>query len=261
MGRRRRASDVLYEFPRGDEAVLYLEALVATFGYEVVIVDMLQSILPIDMETNSYDSGHYFLSLRRLAQRLGFILIATWHSTKATRDDWLDQAMGSTALVSQADVIVSLERDRGASTGKLRTCGNHGNEQVLSVSFEGGRWGLVGEDQPEAPRVPEGEREILASLEAAPAGLMAKEIAETIGKPPANVRAWLSRMGARGLVVKIEGRWFKRNETKQTDIFTHVSEGQPDARAQRNATASIERPCVVARAGDPTWDDLAPEED
>lgn len=253
--------DVLYEFPRGDEALRYLEALVRTYGYELVVIDMLQAVLPLDLESNNYDSGHYLLSLRRLAQRLGFILVTTWHQTKAARDDWLDSAMGSTAIVSQADVIISLERDRGASTGKLRTCGNHGNEQTLSVVFEGGRWAFDGEGRAEEPRTTEWEREILATLTEAPAGASSSMLAAVFHKTPDAMRTALGRLSKRNLVVKNGKTWSlaDRTEPNKNEQIELCSVGQPEGKTERTEPSPIGGRSVVRPPESRTWDDFTRE--
>jgi hypothetical protein len=199
--------DVVYSWPRGETALEYLEAAVAA-GYLFIVVDMLGGILPLDVETNSYDLTPWLLRLRHIALDNGAAILALHHSIKGDSGDPVTNLMGSTAFGGQADSIISIERKRGESGAKIYVAGNHGRERVISARFDDCRWIPVDEeDGQEGPRLTDGDTAVVRVLQAHPVGLSASTIAGTLGKSAGAVRACLSRLAARGLVLKIANTW------------------------------------------------------
>jgi hypothetical protein len=232
--------DVVYSWPRGDAALELLEAAIEQGGYKVIIVDMLGGILPNDAETNSYDLSPWLLELRRVALRAGAAIVALHHATKGDSGDPVSNLMGTSAFGGQADSIIAIDRKRGESGAKIYIAGNHGRDRTIVARFDDCRWIPADEEAVDSPRLGEAEGKVLAILGAHPEGLSATVLGATMAKNPNWIRAVLSKLAARGLVIKRGAYWLSSPQQPQlaqlSATVAPVAPGLCDAKAQRNAT-------------------------
>jgi hypothetical protein len=199
--------DFVYTWPRGDQALTLLESAIKKGGYKVIVIDMLSGILPPDTETNSYDISFWLSRLRHIARDNSAAIIAMHHLIKADTGDPVSNLMGSTAFGGQADSVVTLDRRRGEAGAKVYVHGNHGQDLSLVVRFESCRWILADETDASTPRLAESDAAVVRLLESHPEGLSVRTIAGTLCKTDGAIRATLSRLAARGLVLKIANVW------------------------------------------------------
>jgi len=190
---------VAYGWTVGDQALYDAEVVIKEHGIRVLIFDMFLPVIPAGMDTNSYDTSAFFLKFRLMAQRHEAAIIAIWHSGKAERTDFMDAAIGTTGLLGQSDSVLSLDRKRGESGGKLYIGGNHGAEEVLSLTFENCTWNL-GEGT--ASFLGSKDEELLNALKKYPAGESYATVAALINRGKEATRAALIRLEDRGLVTK-----------------------------------------------------------
>jgi len=221
--------DVMYApVPRGPDLLGILSAIIRGYQYAVVIIDMLQAALPTEVDSNSYEAGHFLLALRRVAMDTGAAIVGTWHNGKADRDDPVLSLIGSTGIGAQAGSIITIDRKRGDPGAKVYISGNHARERMIRVQFSEGLFALSDEPD-EGPQLPASDRRVLDAITARPDGIAASTLAGTIGKAPNAVRAALSRLGERGLVEKRIDKWFstpahEAHESAQT-LFPCARQG------------------------------------
>ena len=223
--------DVLYApVPRGPELLAALPAVIRGYGYAVIIIDMLQAALPVDVDSNAYEAGHFLLALRRVAMDTGAAIVGTWHNGKADRDDPVLSLIGSTGIGAQAGSIITIDRKRGEEGAKIYVSGNHARECTIRTRFVDGLFQLSDEPD-EGPHVSPSDQAVLDAVRARPEGIAASTLAASIGKGSDATRMALNRLGRLGLVEKRGDKWTANepNETERsTLLFTRQSGGQTE---------------------------------
>ena len=76
----------------------------------------------------------------------GGALIAAHHDRKADSPDFVDSLSGTHGIGGSADTIVVLRRDRIQTNGVMLVTGRDVQEASYAVSFDAGRWTLIGDD-------------------------------------------------------------------------------------------------------------------
>ena len=241
LGELSQGFDVLYEpMPRGQDLLAVLPALIKSYGYTMVILDMMQAALPRDMDSNSYGIGDYLNDIRRVAFDTGAAIVTTWHNGKSDRDDPVLSLIGSTGIGAQFGSIVTIDRKRGEDAARIFVSGNHTKERTLKARFIDGLFEVSGEID-EGPHVTPGDKLILEAVQGRPDGIAASTLSGTIGKAPNAVRAALSRLGEKALVEKRDGYWYpvKAHEAHESAQCAPILPGISGEKAHRTAQAPI----------------------
>ncbi len=191
------------------------EQLIVTQGIEVLIVDMFTAFLPVEADVNGYGMTPFFLAWRRMAKRHHVALVEVWHSTKATKDDPMSSAIGTTGLAGQADCFLSLERKRTEQTVTLFSGGNHGREFTtqLWLNPELLRFELAdgsGKDDVCRP----GDKDVLNWIIGHPEGSTTTDIAANLLKSDGSIRASCSRLRESRLIEKKGRSWVPKDENE-----------------------------------------------
>jgi RecA-family ATPase len=143
--------DFKFSILNGQAGLDDIEQRIIEKGYKVVVIDMLLPLIPTDArDLNSYENGNFYLALRRIGQRHGVAIVATWHARKSeAKEDWLDGAMSSMSLVGQSDVVINIDRKRGQAQARVLIESNHSESRVISAYFQGCKFVFTGESAPE----------------------------------------------------------------------------------------------------------------
>lgn len=209
---------VAYDWPNGPKAMEQAEAAILCLGIKVIIFDMFLAILPEELQqkTNDYGSSEFFRSWRRLGQRYDVAIVAVWHSGKGDREDFMSAALGTTGLTGQADCVLSLERKRGETGGKLYVGGNHGREEALSLEFNDCQWTLGNTTL--SPGLSRSDEDILAFMATRTGECGPTEIAAALGRTYDAARITLSRLAGRGYIKRTgRGVYTLTPQTEQTE--------------------------------------------
>jgi len=103
---------------------------------KVVIIDTWgRFVTGICKDGNDYaETTALAASLHKLARKHKAAIIAVTHTKKGTSTgDWLDDTMGSKALVAVADTIIKLSRDRNEAEGTLCLTGRDVEEKEFTL--------------------------------------------------------------------------------------------------------------------------------
>jgi hypothetical protein len=209
------------QWPQGEEGLKTLRDAIEEHSFELVIVDVLQRLWPMNADFNSYqDSYNVLAPLRQLANDLGVLIILVTHRRKMETADFLDGVMGSVGIVANADVILSIQRQRGENEAVLFCEGNDIESKQLALQFEINPLGFTLSDaSPGEIGQTQERRAILDALRELGVPMKTGEIAKAAGKSSADVSMLLNKLARQGLVVKVGyGLWtlaenFKRAPT------------------------------------------------
>jgi RecA-family ATPase len=121
---------------QGDVWLQTIQDAVVEYGYKLVVVDVLQRLWPEKADTNSYQDTYALLGpLRAIANELQCLIVLVTHCRKADVVDYIDGVIGSVGIVANADVILTLKRERGASEAALFIDGNDIEHKELALNF------------------------------------------------------------------------------------------------------------------------------
>jgi len=210
---------VSYGWTAGDQALYDAEIVIQEHGIRVLVFDMFLPILQAGMDTNAYETSAIFLKWRLMAQKHGAAILAVWHAGKTERTDFMDSALGTTGITGQSDCILSLDRKRGESKAKLYIGGNHGAEEVLSLSFENCMWELA---EGSASFLTANDEALIGAVKKHPEGVGPTTVAAAIGKSYDSTRMALARLAERGLIAR-EGKGLYKPLTEQTEHPPNIS--------------------------------------
>jgi len=185
----------------------WLKETICSEGFEVVVIDTLARLRPVGTkQTSQYEADYNLLSsVKTLADELGITVVAVHHLRKMPADDPLEEVSGTTGITGAADTVLILKRPRGESDGTLFVAGRDTEEQELAVSFENGRWRVLGDARAHA--LSEQRKRILEVVEETE-GMTPKKIAEATGLPHESVRILVRKLAAEGYVESVErGRY------------------------------------------------------
>jgi RecA-family ATPase len=104
---------------------------------KVVIIDTWgRFVTGVCKDGNDYaETTELAANLHKLARKHKAAIIAVTHTKKGTSTgDWIDDTIGSKALVAVADTIIKLSRDRNETEGTLCLTGRDVEEKVLLLN-------------------------------------------------------------------------------------------------------------------------------
>lgn len=168
----------------------------------LVIVDVLQMLWPMDADSNSYQDTYSVLApLRQMANRLHCMLILVTHFRKAVTVDYLDAVIGSTGIVSNADVIMTMNRPRGKSEAVLFIDGNDIERREITLHFNTNPLGFQKSDADPTELSQGMERRAIVNV-IRELGGKAKpgQIAERLGKKQPNVTQLCGKLVKEGIL-------------------------------------------------------------
>ncbi|HEQ71010.1 MAG TPA: AAA family ATPase [Spirochaetia bacterium] len=194
---------IIHEFSNGDKAIEETETLLRDFGYRVVFFDTFLPLLPSigDFKINEYADTEFYRRWRLLGKKYNAAIVGLWHDGKAARDDFFLNPIGSSGMIGQADSLLSLDRKRGDTGGKLFIGGNHAPEETLRLNFRDGRWSL-GEGPIEEQLLTIGEEAALKIIRQNPVGVTASRVGLELSKTDDAARKQLNRLLERGIIYK-----------------------------------------------------------
>lgn len=200
-------TDIRFEFgwkPLIGEGTSDLIAEIDRGGYSLVVIDTLARALGfIDPNKQAEMSMHLGVLQRVAVDRNITIFLIDHHRKSHGGDgDAVDDLLGATAKAGVLDVAMGLYRERGERNASLKVTGRDIEERNLAVQFdhETGCWKLVGDaDGVKAETI---QFDILETIREHDGEANAKEIAEWLGKKPANITRELAELAGKGVLVK-----------------------------------------------------------
>lgn len=217
------------QWPPGEEGLKTLRDAVEEHDFELVIVDVLQRLWPMNADYNSYqDSYNVLAPLRQLANELGVMILLVTHNRKMQAADFLDGVMGSVGIIANADVILSIQRQRGENEAVLFCEGNDIERKQLSLQFESDPLGFTLSDASpaEIEQTPE-RREILGAIRELGGTAKPGQITALLDKERSSVSHALRKMAKLG-IVSMDGYG---KYTVHTVHTIHTSQNKPDIKA------------------------------
>jgi len=192
-----------------DDPLSECERAMRDHGFKVVCFDTFLPLIPQDgvFKVNEYGDTRLYLQYRMMAKRHEAAILASWHEGKAPRDDFMLAAIGSTGMVGQADCVISIDRRRGDTSGKILIGGNHAPESAIPFMFDNGMF-IPGESREAIDRLTPTEVKVVKALEKNPEGLKTSAVAFATGQTEGAARVTLNRLEARGKVSTVSrGIW------------------------------------------------------
>jgi hypothetical protein len=157
----------------------------------------------------------HLVELKTLADHFDVTILVVHHTRKAEAADVLDEVNATTGASGACDSILVLHRSRTAADAELWIIGRDLEDGHKALSFDKGRWTLLGESK-DVTRSKE-RQEILDAVNAVNGGRTSAEIAEVLGKARTATKALIWKMVADGELVRL-------SNTKYAAAFT-VSSG------------------------------------
>lgn len=171
-------------------------------GTRLVIVDVLQLLWPIGADANSYQDSYSVLApLRQMANRLGCMLILVTHRRKAETVDYIDSVIGSTGIAANADVVLTLDRQRGKSEAVLSIDGNDIESRKIAIRFDTNPLGFQKSDIDPA-EISQGieRRAIINVIRELGGKAKPGQIAERLGKKQPNITQLCGKLVKEGIL-------------------------------------------------------------
>jgi len=198
--------DFAFRWPTGAEGLQALADSIEAQGYRLVIVDVLQLLWPIEADANSYQDVYAVLApLRQLANDLGVMIILVTHRRKMETADYLDGVMGSVAMQANADVLLTLIRNRGEENAVLYIDGNDIEAQKLALDFCTDPLGYrLSTASPEELRQTPERRRLIEYLREHGGHGRTSEIAAALGIDDSTASRLLRRLADEGLIVRTQ---------------------------------------------------------
>ena len=115
-----------------------------------VIIDTMQKFLRIENLNDYAEVVNKLSPVKELADNYEVSILMLHHTRKGNGfGDWMDDSLGSMAIVATADNIIKLGRKRGENRGEINITGRSCLEKNLVVTFDRdcGSWTLEGDKQ------------------------------------------------------------------------------------------------------------------
>jgi DNA-binding transcriptional ArsR family regulator len=207
------------KWPQGEEGLKTLRDAIEEHSFEIVIVDVLQRLWPMNADYNSYqDSYNVLAPLRQMANELGVLIVLVTHNRKMQAADFLDGVMGSVGIVANADVVLSIQRQRGENEAVLFIEGNDVESKQLALQFRSDPLGFTLSDaSPAEIRQTQERREILDAMRNLGGTAKTGEIATLLGKDIKNISKLLLKLKDEGLVYSTGYGQYSDGRTGRTD--------------------------------------------
>lgn len=198
--------DFAFSWPTGAEGLQTLTDTIEARAYNLVIVDVLPLLWPMDADANSYQDTYAVLApLRQIANELRAMILLVTHRRKAETADYLDGVIGSVGISANADVIFSLIRNRGEQNAVLFLDGNDVESQKLALNFNVDPLGftLSTASPEELSQTPE-RRRILDYLRKHGGHGRTSEIAAALGIDDSTASRLVKKLTSEGLVARTQ---------------------------------------------------------
>jgi hypothetical protein len=168
----------------------------------LIVIDTLGKIRG-DLPGRDMFSEEYKLygRLQTFASNHRVALLLIHHLRKQGADDWLEQTSGSQAITAAADTILGLFRERGQMDATLRLASREVPERDIALRFDGGVWSSLGDAA--KYRLTVERSQILEALTELGGEAKVAEIADHVGKEPANTSKLLGKLADVGAVHKV----------------------------------------------------------
>ncbi|GAB6275592.1 MAG: hypothetical protein SAMD01599839_01320 [Rectinema sp.] len=258
-----------FKWQQGAPGLQDLADFIEEHSIKLAVVDVMQLLWPTDRDNNSYQDAYAFLApLRQMANRLGVMILLVTHLRKQASTDYIDSVMGSTGIVANADVVLSLMRTRGESEAVLSIDGNDIESSKIALRFDTNPLGFQksGADPAMAGQTQE-RKEIVQAISDLGGQAKTGEIAKALGKSTRDVSMLLRKLKDQGLIVSTGYGKYSLN----TPIGTIGSIGTPDGTTQGTSNGSItsngtlgeEEAEPIKRTGSsfPNWPAIVPQAD
>jgi hypothetical protein len=146
---------------------------------KVVIIDTWgRFVTGVCKDGNDYaETTELAANLHNLARKHKAAIIAVTHTKKGTQGgDWIDDAIGSKALVAVADTIIKLSRDRNEKEGTLYLTGRDVEEKEFTLEHDDNwLWHLS-----ESQGLTQNQRKILKRLKESSVALKVRDLQQNI---------------------------------------------------------------------------------
>jgi len=209
-----------FAWEQGDPGLEALEVFIEEKRVKLVVVDVLQMLWPMNADANSYQDTYSVLSpLRQMANRLGCMIILVTHRRKAETADYIDSVIGSTGIAANADVVLTLARNRGENTAVLSIDGNDIESAKLALQFNVDPLGFTKSDaDPMEAQQGRERREILEIMRKLGGTATTGQIAERYGRAGSTVSELMRKLADQGLVASVGyGKWSLLHNTETTE--------------------------------------------
>jgi len=208
----------IQQWPQGEEGLKTLRDLIEEKNAELAIVDVLQRLWPMNADYNSYQDSYAVLSpLRQLANDLGVMIILVTHNRKMQAADFLDGVMGSVGIVANADVVLSIQRQRGENEAVLFIEGNDIESRQIALQFKVNPLGFTLSDaSPAEIGQTQERRAILDALRNLGGTAKTGEIAALLGKDVKNISKLLLKLKDEGLIFSTGYGQYSDGRTERT---------------------------------------------
>ncbi|MEU8003200.1 AAA family ATPase [Catellatospora sp. NPDC049111] len=135
----------------------------------LIIIDTLKKIRKSRSGMGQgYDQDYDFgEKLQKLAHKKGIAIVLVYHTTKAVREDFIDEVQDTTGMTAVPDIVIVMRRKRGQAEAELHMAPKDFNETTLRIKHnqETGRWDYVGEvDGEEKNNRPEVRQKVIEYL-------------------------------------------------------------------------------------------------
>ena len=172
----------------------------------LVIVDTLARVRSRSGGRNSnlYEDDYHAVSLlKRLADNAGASLLVIHHLRKMSSEDPLESLSGTMGLSGAADSILVLKKERTKRDATLFITGRDVDEHEVNIRFDSttATWSLLAES------LSDERQAVITALRRSGNGLAAKELADALAQPYANVRALAWKMASAGQIRSLNGRY------------------------------------------------------
>lgn len=130
-------TELAFDWPQGDEAVALLDRYFTERpDSQLAIIDTLQTfrgISPKESYAHDYDAMG---KLQSVAKKHNRGILVVHHIRKASAEHQTDRLSGTNAIPGACDAIWTLDRDDGATYGRLFTTGRELDMQDMAMEFD-----------------------------------------------------------------------------------------------------------------------------
>ena len=165
----------------------------------LLVIDVLAAVRPIEgtarKSTNAFQLDYQTArSFKDFADRHQIPTILLHHTRKASDPDFVSEVSGTHGLAGAADTIAVLKRDRTKVEGRLSVTGREVEERDLVMSFDEGRWTMLGDSVDALV----GNRARVVEVLARRGPSSPMDIYKEVGISPENARKTMRRMARDG---------------------------------------------------------------
>jgi len=173
-----------------------LESLINDTQPRMVIVDTLGRVRQHRLrEDNAYAADYAFAAeIASLANRRNIALVAVHHTSKAERDDPVDEISGTLGIAGAFDTIAILKRTRETTSASLFLTGRDVDEHeyALTIDINNQKWENHGNANDH--RISEERQAILTALLNHPDGMRPRDLSDFLMWSPGRTRHLLFKM-------------------------------------------------------------------